>query len=271
MAKEEKTRRGCAHSAPRLPRLVPALLFCCFCACRLGAQTTSYQVGFGWTDVLDTYLSQEKFRGGGITFLTVSERGKRESAWTTTAQSQLHLATASDRADNESVVEGAYNFYIGRYHGWRLAHQRVRLQAGMLGSVGVGFIYDTRNSNNPAQARLSLLLMPSAAATYAFSVFSRKASLRYELDLPLAGVAFSPSYGQSYYEIFAQGNYDHNAVPTTFVSQPTFRQQLALACNIWHATSVSLGYLGDYQQLRVNNQKQHVLNHNIMVGIVRNL
>ncbi|MBO4465022.1 MAG: DUF3316 domain-containing protein [Prevotella sp.] len=253
------------------------------------------QIGSGPTDILDTYLSQEKFKGTGMTFLSLSEhRGVRiidtqdgdgkpviqRRLWSTIVQNQVHLSLTEDRDANKSMMEGTYNLYLGRYRSIIGApSEKFHVQAGGLANATLGFLYNTRNGNNPAQARIGLQLMPSAVGTWNFRLFKGKsspsgtgqASLRYELDVPLVGLAFSPNYGQSYYEIFAKDNYDHNVVPTTFVSAPTFRQQLTLSCRVSHRLTLQLGYLGDYQQLQVNNLKQHVYTHRLMIGVAKEL
>ena len=235
------------------------------------AQTATYMIGAGPTRALDTYLTPEHYAGTGITYLYIGERCKPDSRWSTLMEHEIDLASMQDRSKSTSMLEGSYNLYWGRHYRWQTAGDRLRLQAGALVNANLGFLYGLSSSNNPAQARLSLTIMPSAIATYGFRLFRQQFSLRYELDLPLAGIMFSPNYGQSYYEIFSRGNYDHNIVPTTFVSAPTLRQLLTLEWQTGRKWNIRLGYLGNYQQAQVNSLKQHVYTHRILIGISRKI
>lgn len=231
-------------------------------------RTSVNMVGFGATNILDTYLSQEKFTGPGLTFLNITQKERPGKRWHTIVEQEANFSFADDRAERSEEMEGTYSIYWGRYLTFRLPHEW-RLEAGGLLNGNIGFIYNTSNSNNPAQARFSVNVMPSAVVSKPFSLFRQQFSLRYELNLPLAGLMFSPNYGQSYYEIFNRGNYDHNIVPVTFISAPSLRHQFSIDWRAGRSWDLRVGYLGNYQQAKVNDLKQHVYNHRLMIGIVK--
>ncbi len=255
--------------------------------------TNSQMIGFGPTNVLDTYLSAEHFNGVGLTYLSHTERKKIKnpcksvksvpitnvsalsstnsvpSRITTVLQHEANLSSVKDRAGNKSELEGAYNFYWGKLYAWNLFDRRLTLQAGGMVNATLGFIYNTANGNNPAQARAALNIMPTGVATYRFQLGRIPLTARYELALPLCGIRFSPNYGQSYYEIFSRGNYDHNAVPTTFISAPEWRQLLTVDARLSPRITLRLGYLGNMQQHHVNNIRQHVYTHRVLLGFTR--
>lgn len=253
---------------------------CCVFAPRAVGQTdsmrserinrTAYMIGYGHTKLLDTYLSAEHFSGNGVTFLSSSKKQHGfQSRWNTMMQHQANLSRLENRSRSATELEGSYDFFIGRYHRWTLLADKLSMEMGAMGNVGVGFAYNTVNGNNPAQGRLYFHLMPSGMASYRFSLWRHQLTARYEVEAALVGVMFSPNYGQSYYEMFSRGNYDHNIVPTTIISAPTFRQQLMLDVNISRKMTLRIGYLGDYKQAAVNNLKYHTYSHRLMIGIVR--
>lgn len=231
--------------------------------------TRSTMLGIGGTNILDTYLSSEHFTGTGFTFLSTIERQRPGRRWSTIMEHEANISSAKDRADKQRELEGAYNFYWGKLYGWELLDGRLKLQAGGVANISLGFIYNTSNSNNPAQARAHLNIMPTGVASYRFRLFNRPFSARYEVNLPLLGIQFSPNYGQSYYEIFNRGNYDHNIVPTTFVSAPEWRNLLTLDAEISRMITLRIGYLGNIQQSKVNNLRQHIWTHRFLIGITK--
>ena len=115
---------------------------------------------------------------------------------------QANLSLLSDRANQTDEIEGSYRFFIGRLHRWQLLDNRLSLSAGGMAVLSLGFIYNTLGGNNPAQARVNLDIMPTGAASYRFQIGKMPFVAHYELQMPLVGLAFSPNYGQSYYEIF---------------------------------------------------------------------
>jgi hypothetical protein len=72
-----------------------------------------------------------------------------------------------------------------------------------------GAIYMPANSNNPLSAKLRTSLGASGIWLCRYRMSTKDIILRLQLDAALAGAAFSPEYGESYYEIFGLGNYDN--------------------------------------------------------------
>lgn len=248
------------------------LIFVLFIAVVAQAQeriiTSSKMVGLGNTDILDTYLSQERYKGYGLSFLAITDYHTVGQKTTTTIQHQVNVSKANDRSHSNSMLEGKYDLFIGKYYNIPPFINHLSLYAGLLGNVGIGGIYNTTAGNNPAQARLHINVMPSARAYYKFFISHTQCGISYEIDLPLTGIMFSPNYQQSYYEIFSRGNYDHNIVATSFINAPTFRQQLIFHVNVSARLTLKAGYLGHYEQAEVNQIKRHIWTNRFMLGFV---
>ena len=253
-------------------RILNSIICLVFAAVAVKAQTSSHMLGLGPSNVLDTYLTPEKFRGTGYTYLYIRDNAPADTLhrWTSTIEHEIDFSKTKDRSGQFTNLEATYNLYWARYYNLQPINH-LRIQVGAAANICLGGFYDFTSSNNPAQARAALNIMPSATAGYDFRIGRQRFSARYELNLPLVGVMFSPNYGQSYFELFNHGNYDHNIVPTTFVSAPTFRQIASIDWHFAQRFSLRLAYLGNYQQSQVNNLKQHVYTNRFMIGITRTL
>jgi hypothetical protein len=237
---------------------------------RLQEVTNTQMLGFGASEVLDTYLSPEKYSGPELRYISHTVRQRTGSPWRRYLIHEGNVSTNEDRSGDGTTLAALYDFRYAVHRSWQLAGGRLQLEAGGMINPGLGVLNNTRNTNNPAQAKARLNIGPSVAAAFRFPLFRRQAVVRYEAYAPLLGVMFSPNYGQSYYEIFTRGNYDHNVVPTTVGCAPVLRHQLTLDIAL-RRFALRVGYMGDMQQASVNNLKYHSYSHLFLIGFVRSL
>lgn len=238
--------------------------------------TNSKMIGWGATNILDSYLSPEEYTGLDLRYISHTQRQREGSHMIHELIHQGNIAYVNNRAKNGREIAGNYNFQYGLHYlfgTWELGRNELQLEAGGNAELNLGFLYNTRNSNNPAQARAFLSMMPVAALTYNFhhpfcSSDYRDFRLRYEVGMPLVGLMFSPNYGQSYYEIFSKGNYDHNLVLTCIGNAPSLRHFLTLDFPLWRAT-FRIGYQGEYLQAHVNKIKYHTYTHALLLGVTK--
>ena len=232
--------------------------------------TNTQMLGIGAVNTLDTYLSPEEYTGTELRYIShsVRENGTKLSR---ELVHQAQILSVRNRRENNNELGGFYNFQYNWQYAlgqWNVGEGELRLKVGGGVDTRLGFLYNMRNSNNPAQAYGQVNIAPNAVAAYRFRLRNLPFQLRYEVQVPLLGLAFSPNYGQSYYEIFTRDNYDHNLVVTTPVSAPSLRQLLTLDFTVRH-TTFRVGYLGDYQQAKINQLRQHVWSNLLVLGIVR--
>ena len=230
--------------------------------------THSTLFGIGGLRLLDTYLSPIEYRGPQLLFLKEKLRPTRLMHGRLSFQGimQGDFAATHNRADNANDLSGDLRYDAAWHYNWQPAPP-LRIMAGPQVGGSLGFIYNTRNGNNPAQALLSVDIAASAAAVYTFRLWSHTFRIREQVDVPLIGLMFSPNYSQSYYEL-SLGNTDHNVCFTHPANRPSLRNQLTLDFPLLGAT-IRAGYLIDVRQSHVNNIRHHAYTHAFVIGWVK--
>lgn len=233
--------------------------------------TRATMYGVGHTNVFDTYLSPQEYTGLEFRFARETMRQAKCVSGNTFIQNyfQAYVGYTENRAENNNTFNGLMTWNYGLFHRFRLT-EHFQLLGGGMGDLNGGFIYNLRNSNNPASAKAYFNLAASGMAIWDVKIKRYPLRLRYQVLLPVAGVMFSPQYGQSYYEIFTLGNAHGIINFTSLHNQPALRQSLSVDFPVGNST-LRLGYLCDLQQSKVNDLKTHTFSHVFMVGFVKEL
>ncbi len=239
------------------------------------AQTDSLRMhstlfGIGAANVLDSYLSPYSYTGMNIRIIRQTERRLRRGGGHISylTQTDFNASATKSPARNVNGYSGGIRYSNAWMYNLR-DNSPLRFTAGLQASGYLGCVYNERNSNNPAQAKLDVMIDLTGGLKYMFrGAAGRTWTARYFLSIPFVGVAFSPQYGQSYYEMFGLKDYDHNVVFAHFVNMPSMRHLLTLDIPIGHNV-VRIGYAAELMQTRFNGLKHHYYTHDIMIGFTK--
>lgn len=234
--------------------------------------------GIGRNHLYDNYLSPLDYTGftAGYVFLAESPIHDETARISTLKLVGLNLTSAKNPKKNGEFIdmelEAAFGCHFNRI--WSNSSDggnqngRLRVALGGLAGLHLGGTYSSRNGNNPAQGRLAADLSFSSIAEYGFRLWQQRWLWRTQLDLPLAGVMFSPQYGQTYYEIFELGHTNHNVCLTYFGNAPSMRALSTLSLPFGR-NRLSVGIHLNYRQSHLNHLKRHAWNSMFVLGYTR--
>lgn len=236
--------------------------------------------GVGYTNQYDSYLSPLEFSGVQLDLLYCRDRlinakhatkgqTKHNNGQTKHVSCQsllnLQLHTGTPKTNFPRLYGADIHYDAGWfYNWWNVGAPRLDLKLG--GQVGatIGGVYANRSSNNPANAHAAVRTSLSAGAKYTLPLKRTQLTFRYQADLPLIGAAFSPDYGQSYYEMWKHGYSDNICLSSAFKAFSL--RQLALVDIRLRRSTIIVGYKADLRQAKLNNLRQHQYAHSFMIG-----
>lgn len=221
--------------------------------------TTILMIGVGSDNILDTYLSPYSYTG------TRGDLIVEKQYEHTVHRIRAYFGRTENPGNN--VYDYDFGLMYGLTHHFSLLHtDRWTLKAGPMGQLLLGCAYNDRNGNNPAQAKASLMAHLSSLVTYGFSIKNKPCALEFAFDVPVVGLAYSPQFGQSYYEEFSLGHYDNNCVFANTINTPSVNYRL-LFCFPLGSTRFCVGYNGFVYQTKYNKLRYHAYVHSFVIGV----
>ncbi|MCL1938482.1 MAG: DUF3316 domain-containing protein [Candidatus Azobacteroides sp.] len=229
----------------------------------------STMLGIGKTRIYDTYLSPLKYEGDNVGLIyeriKMTGLGKNHIS----AQHLLYMEVSDTKNPTETAnnYTGSLEYAYGLHYRFKFK-PRLQVFAGLQADGFIGMTYNSRNGNNPITAKVNLNMNLSGMAVYRFQIKQQAMLLRYQLNVPFAGVLFSPEFGQSYYEI-SEGFHKNLMHFASFHNQWVVRNLLSVELPFQWCT-LKLAYMNWVYETRVNNLNTHIFSNSVYIGFSRN-
>lgn len=227
----------------------------------------AYTAGVGALHLADTYLTPLKYSGWNASLRYERMQAMRFSPdrWVMQLQGQLDCGRAMNPTRNASMWDTQFNLDWAMMRRFRLNDEWHILAGGMTG-IELGALYLARNGNNPVAAKAAWTVSATAAAVCNRHIGRLPVTFRYQAQMPLTGIFFSPDYGELYYEIYL-GNTSglvHGAWPGNY-----FKLDNDLTADLhFGATTLRVGYQCNIFSSKVSNIVSRRVTHMFVVGVV---
>ena len=226
----------------------------------------SFLIGMGQSSTYDSYLSPLKYSGWNIGLMGEQMKTTRllKGRFSTQELFYLEFADTKNPTKSGESYAGSLNYNYSTFYRFNPG-RKLQLWAGLQGDFLLGAIYNQRNSNNPANAKVDLNLNLSGMAAYRFRIWRQAVQLRYQLNLPFLGTLFSPEFGQSYYEISLGngGSLIHFAAwHNRFVMRNMLSVELPFSFCTLRLTAMNWLY-----ETRVNDLNTQLVSNSIYLGV----
>jgi len=243
-------------------------------------KSLDWQLGAGNTYLYDDYLSPLPHEGASLLF---SSTGTKPLKW--------NLPDSLDRTFENVKWTNQSNFTLNAVYGQSLAgsnmfHGNIELKNSLIRKVihrptwsastgpylllGGGGRYCLQNGNNPGSLDIYLDFGLTALTDYTFIFWKKQLKLTYQGSLALSGLAFSPEYAESYYEIFYLKNNKNILKYTHPLNNQHWMQQLSLDVPLSHRkSSLRLSVRNDGHITLFNNIRTRILSTHFSVGYIR--
>ena len=226
-------------------------------------------IGYGTSSVYDSYLSPLNYKGNNVGLFY--EQMKNTGLLNGNISAQ-HLFDADYSWSKNSAGTASYYSGIVEYNYGLLYHfkpaKKWQFFAGMQAGGLLGFVYNTRNDNNPATGKAHLNLGLSGIANYKLQIRKQLVLFRDQVGVPFIGAMYSPQYGESYYEI-SLGETKHLVHLASFHNYLSLRNMLSTEIP-FNRFTLRLSYYFSYYETRINSLDTRLITNTFFIGFSQN-
>lgn len=222
----------------------------------------------GTATLADTYLTPLFYDGWHTSLSYERNQAMRfdPERWSMQLMARATVDDAHNPARNADIfnLEAEMRFAVQRR--WQLPINGLRVGLGPALDARGGVLYLSRNGNNPASAKGAVTFDALGFISYRLNVGKLPVTFRYQGDLPVVGVFFSPDYGQLYYEIWLG---ERSGLVRPAVWGQYFRIDNLLTADLHlGGTTLRLGYHNDIISTKTQGITSRRVTHAFVLGVV---